>query len=297
MLADPAVAAVAPRIVTRVETGTPPALGAYREMPLPPRPRRPRSGYRGGGPRFVRAERRSARAALGPGRSARLRRSIPLRRGRRPGLALARGRLEGALSPRVASFAPLSTRLVGVAAAAVCLRPLRCHARSTPRVSGGPHVDQPNGRGDLGARSQRPPWRGRSGCGLERYQSLEAPRPGACSGNRARRQVLLGQAASGPALARAVRRAWLPPAALVAGAIYRFGGRRARTALAVGVAGTLLASGDGRALGSPGLRGRVQGALLGLADDLAYQTGVWAGIVERRSAAALAPRVARQPGR
>lgn len=115
------------------------------------------------------------------------------------------------------------------------------------------------------------------------------------------RLALNGHARAGGPLAAAVRRAWLPPAAAVGASVWRFGGRRARIALAL--AGFLSLSGGGladwRASRRPGpIAGDDRAPRMGplrwigwrLADDLAYQTGVWVGVVQARSAAALLPR-------
>ena len=100
------------------------------------------------------------------------------------------------------------------------------------------------------------------------------------------RLALAGHLRAGAALAEAIRRAWLPPAIVVAG----LSAQRGRRAPAM----ALLA-----ALTLPPLvewvRQRPDGldplnwSTLWLLDDLAYQTGVWAGMIESRSAAALLP--------
>ncbi len=98
--------------------------------------------------------------------------------------------------------------------------------------------------------------------------------------------ALTGNVRAGGALAHAVRRAWLPPAALVAGLAAR-SGRRAPLV-------TLVAALSVPPLWAwihdhpPGL-GPVAGSIIQLVDDLAYQTGVWTGAIEHRSAAALLP--------
>jgi mycofactocin system glycosyltransferase len=99
-------------------------------------------------------------------------------------------------------------------------------------------------------------------------------------GDRAVRRQLAGLAVTGSLksglwLAKGIRRAWLPTALVVA----VMGGRRhvGRAAIAA-VAIALLPDLE------PGTLG------IGLADDLAYQAGVWAGVIRRRSAGALLPR-------
>ncbi len=104
------------------------------------------------------------------------------------------------------------------------------------------------------------------------------------------RLALSGHARAGGPIAGAVRRAWLPPAAVAAGLAWRLGDRRARRALAVAAAATI--AGDGardwwtrRPPVDP-----LRWVLWRVGDDLAYQAGVWAGVARNRSAAALLPR-------
>jgi mycofactocin system glycosyltransferase len=101
-------------------------------------------------------------------------------------------------------------------------------------------------------------------------------------------RVLAGLAATGnlragQALATALRRAWLPPAAMLSGLAIKAG----RAAPAWWLAATLAAP----ALESkPADLDRARWWALRVSDDLAYQAGVWAGLVGPRSAAALFPR-------
>lgn len=89
------------------------------------------------------------------------------------------------------------------------------------------------------------------------------------------RLAVVGTIRSGGGLARGIRRAWLPPTLLVAALAGRKrAGRLALAALAVAVIPDL----------EPGTPG------IGLVDDLAYQAGVWAGVIGRRSIGALLPR-------
>jgi mycofactocin system glycosyltransferase len=102
--------------------------------------------------------------------------------------------------------------------------------------------------------------------------------------------ALVGNLRAGIGLATAVRRAWLPPAAVAAYVMTRRR-RTAAPALALGAAllvPPLLEWWSER----PGL-GPVQWSALRLADDLAYQSGVWAGVIETHSAAALLPDLSR----
>ncbi|MDE3205643.1 MAG: mycofactocin biosynthesis glycosyltransferase MftF [Acidobacteriota bacterium] len=120
-----------------------------------------------------------------------------------------------------------------------------------------------------------------------------------------RRLAVTGTIGVGSATARARRRAWLPVALPAGAAAWRWCGRRTRLALllsAVAVAcgrppggsaddRPLDAETDGCPPGAPGDR------LLGLADDLAYQAGVWRGVLTERSLAALRPRFRDGPPR
>ena len=105
-----------------------------------------------------------------------------------------------------------------------------------------------------------------------------------------RRLALVGNLRAGGAIATAIRRAWLPPAVALGWIAGRLGGRRTcrwltLSALAIG-AGPGLADWWTRRPGA----WPVEWMGLTLADDLAYQAGVWAGVARRRSAAALWPR-------
>lgn len=115
------------------------------------------------------------------------------------------------------------------------------------------------------------------------------------------RLALTGHAQAGAPLAAAVRRAWLPPAVTAGAAVWKFGDRRAHVGLALAGVLSLTAGGlaDWRANPSPGsVPGLDRAPRMGLlrwvgwrlADDLAYQAGVWVGVAEARSAAALLPR-------
>lgn len=115
-----------------------------------------------------------------------------------------------------------------------------------------------------------------------------------------RRLAYLGNLRAGSPIGMAIRRAWLPPAAGAAGLIWVLGGRRSRGWL-VGTGLTVLAGpgladwwagrgerGVGRGVGPP--LGPLRWLTLRLADDLAYQAGVWDGVVRGRSIRALLPR-------
>jgi mycofactocin system glycosyltransferase len=96
-----------------------------------------------------------------------------------------------------------------------------------------------------------------------------------------------GNIRAGAGLATAVRRAWLPPAAAAAWVSARHLGAPA-PALALGAALVVPPLAEW-ASGRPDGFGPLKWSVLRLADDLAYQTGVWAGVIETRSAAALLP--------
>lgn len=105
-----------------------------------------------------------------------------------------------------------------------------------------------------------------------------------------RRLAVAGHLRAGRPLASAIRRAWLPPAALAAVLLAATGGRRRR--LAVMAAASVVVAGPGLADWSvrrPPV-GPVAWAALSLVDDLAYQAGVWAGAARHRSPAALLPK-------
>jgi mycofactocin system glycosyltransferase len=98
----------------------------------------------------------------------------------------------------------------------------------------------------------------------------------------------MGNLRAGASIARAVRRAWLPPAAAVLAFGWQFGGRKLRRALVLDIAAMIgmdLAAWWSERPGSDPVRW----AGCRLADDLAYQTGVWAGVWDRRSLAAILP--------
>jgi mycofactocin system glycosyltransferase len=100
------------------------------------------------------------------------------------------------------------------------------------------------------------------------------------------RLALNGHLGAGWALASAIRRAWLPPAVLIGGP--------GPVAAALTIP-PLVEWARGRAGGL----GPLRWLLARGADDLAYQTGVWAGVIESRSTAALSPkwwRAAAGPG-
>jgi mycofactocin system glycosyltransferase len=97
--------------------------------------------------------------------------------------------------------------------------------------------------------------------------------------------ALAGHLRTGSALARAVRTAWLPPAVVVALANRGRSGPRMRRALALSLVGPSAVE---------WLRTRPDVSMLTwvalrLADDLAYQAGVWTGVWRSRSAGALWP--------
>lgn len=104
------------------------------------------------------------------------------------------------------------------------------------------------------------------------------------------RLALIGHARAGAPLAGAFRRAWLPPGLAVAVLARRFGDRRARLASGLALAAAVVAPGvtDWRSR-RPGV-GPLRWTAWCLADDLAYQCGVWAGVLQAGSGEALLPR-------
>ncbi len=118
-----------------------------------------------------------------------------------------------------------------------------------------------------------------------------------------RRLAVTGTIGVGSATARALRRAWLPVAIPAGAATWRWCGRRTRLALLV----TAVAVASGRPPGASAddrlvdaetggcQPGGPEDRLLGLADDLAYQAGVWRGVLAERSLAALRPRFSDGP--
>jgi mycofactocin system glycosyltransferase len=102
------------------------------------------------------------------------------------------------------------------------------------------------------------------------------------------RLALAGHARAGLSLAGAVRRAWLPPALVAAAAAHRHRpGSLARAA----VVAALTVPPAAEWLTTPDDAGLIPWVVLALADDLAYQAGVWTGCVSARSPDALLPRL------
>jgi len=100
--------------------------------------------------------------------------------------------------------------------------------------------------------------------------------------------ALAGHLQAGLSLATAVRRAWLPLA--LGGAV--LSGRRGRgTPAGVVLAAVLTVPAATEWLAAPTDTGLLTWVGLRLADDLAYQAGVWSGCVSARSAAAVMPRL------
>lgn len=100
-------------------------------------------------------------------------------------------------------------------------------------------------------------------------------------GGKLARLALTGTFLSGGQLAAAVRRAWLPPAVGAAAMAWPVAGPSTRRRIVAGGLAIAFWPGPGPKLTSPAVR---------LADDLAYQSGVWTGVVRARSLAALLPR-------
>jgi mycofactocin system glycosyltransferase len=101
--------------------------------------------------------------------------------------------------------------------------------------------------------------------------------------------AMKGNLRAAGSIAEAVRRAWLPPAGAVLAALAGLASRRALTwsaSIGVCLVGAPLSE---WVADRPGC-GPVAWTALRVVDDLAYQAGVWRGVVDRRSPAALLPR-------
>jgi mycofactocin system glycosyltransferase len=304
---DPAVAAVAPRVASRPGPATPPALGAYEAWHSPldmgerPAPVGPGSAVPYV-PTAVLAVRRSALSAAG-GFDERLRfgedvdlvwrlreaghrvryepAAVATHPARRSYPAWASQRFQYGRSA-----APLAARH-GPAVAPLAVQPWSVAAWALAAI-GHPLVGSAVATGTALALARR--------AGGDPIVAAEL-----------RRLAAAGNLRAGGAIATAIRRAWLPPALAAGGLAWRLGGRRTRaslllTATAV-MAGPVLAAArrstgrtalESGAIGPAGRQPRPVApavmAVMGLADDLAYQAGVWDGVIRAHSPAALLPR-------
>jgi mycofactocin glycosyltransferase len=100
--------------------------------------------------------------------------------------------------------------------------------------------------------------------------------------------ALAGHLLAGLSLATAVRRAWLPPALVAAVVSDR---RRPGSLAGVALGAALTVPAAAEWLTAPADTGLLTWVALRLADDLAYQAGVWSGCASARSAEALLPRL------
>jgi len=103
--------------------------------------------------------------------------------------------------------------------------------------------------------------------------------------------ALTGNIRAGTSLAEAIRRAWLPPALMLA----VMGARRGRPSAWPALAAALTVPAAAEWLSARPETGRAETGLvawtaLSLADDLAYQAGVWSGVWTSRTAGPLLPR-------
>jgi mycofactocin system glycosyltransferase len=98
--------------------------------------------------------------------------------------------------------------------------------------------------------------------------------------------ALRGNLLAGPRIAEAIRRAWLPPAMLALALIPS--GRTRRTSAAAVMMAFVLPLTDWAVRRPPVDAARW--TALRIADDLAYQTGLWFGAAKKRSLKALLPR-------
>jgi mycofactocin system glycosyltransferase len=103
------------------------------------------------------------------------------------------------------------------------------------------------------------------------------------------RLAVEGNLRSAGSIAQAVRRAWLPPAGAVL-AVLRWRRSRAARPWAAAMAACLLAGPVYEWVAERPGCGPLAWTALRLGDDLAYQAGVWRGVLGRRSPAALLPR-------
>jgi mycofactocin system glycosyltransferase len=99
------------------------------------------------------------------------------------------------------------------------------------------------------------------------------------------RLALAGHIRAGADIATAIRRAWLPPALAVVAVTGRMGRRGPALALGAALAAPLVEW----LLERPDDLGPWRWLGLRLADDFAYQSGLWTGVIRCRSAAALLP--------
>jgi mycofactocin glycosyltransferase len=100
------------------------------------------------------------------------------------------------------------------------------------------------------------------------------------------RLALRGPASGGAALADATRRTWVPPAVAVSALAARLGRRGPALALGAALVAPPLVE---WVRSRPDQLGLGAWSALRLIDDLAYQTGVWAGVIETRRGGALLP--------
>jgi mycofactocin system glycosyltransferase len=299
MLADPAVAIAAPRVVTRVDPGTPATLGKYETFHSPLDLGERESGVWPGNlvsyvPSAAMMVRRAALDEVGGF-------DISLRYGEDVDLVW---RLSGSgWRVRYIPWSEVSHPARGSWAA--WLRQRFSYGRSAAALAArhgsavAPLALTPATAAVWAlALAGRPEAAGAVALTVAHRASKRAPSDPDVAAE-IRRQALRGILATGPGIARAVRRAWLLPAVVLGVALRRLGGRRARRTVAIAAVATLFLAGDGRRTGSPGLSGRAYGILTGTADDLAYQAGLWTGAVEHRSLSALLPRTPppRIPGR
>ena len=105
------------------------------------------------------------------------------------------------------------------------------------------------------------------------------------------RLALVGNLRSAAPIASALRRAWTPPAAVLLAACWPGMRPRGRRFASLSATAVVMAPGlsDWWRHRQDGM-GPLRWCSMRIADDFAYQAGVWAGSFESRSAAALAPR-------
>ncbi|HET9075483.1 MAG TPA: mycofactocin biosynthesis glycosyltransferase MftF [Acidimicrobiales bacterium] len=288
--ADPGLAAVAPRVTSRAQPATPAGLAAYEEAHSPLDMGPAEGPVRPGAavpylPTAVLAVRRAALDDVG-GFDERLRfgedvdlvwrlagagwrvRYAPDVAASHPGRSTWRGWLRQRYDYG-RSAAPLAARH-GRAAAPLTVSPWSVAVWASA-AAGRPAPALALAAGSAAALARR--------AGPDRATAAELGR-----------LALTGHVRAGRPIAGAVRRAWLPAAVPALVLAWRFGDRRARTALGSTLAAATLGEGiaDWWVCRRPA--GPLRWSAWRLADDLAYQAGVWAGVLKARSAQALLPR-------
>ncbi len=174
--ADPTVAGVAPRVISASRAGLPRLAGGLRRGALAARPRRSPSPGGAGRPGAVCALGHPRGAGRHPRRRGRVRRAAALRRGRRPGLAPCRSRLDGALRAGRGRDPPHPGDPAGVAPAALPVRHVRRPAGRPARRRRDPAAGVGVERAGVGPGGTRTPRLGVGGRGRDDRPAGAPPR-------------------------------------------------------------------------------------------------------------------------